>query len=78
MGGIIGTSVLKTDIVELAGKDNLCVLLAIGQDSTKEIFDTLVNESNRPMSASQKDVLYAEFKAQRAEQQLDAELEKLQ
>jgi len=75
---LTGTSVLKTDIVELAGKDNLCVLLAIGQDSTKEIFDTLVNESNRPMSASQKDVLYAEFKAQRAEQQLDAELEKLQ
>jgi hypothetical protein len=75
---LTGTSVLKTDIIELAGRDNLCVLLAIGQSSTKEIFEELVSESNRSISASQKDVLYAEFKAQRAEQQLDAELEKLQ
>jgi hypothetical protein len=75
---LTGTSVLKTDIIELAGKDNLCVLLGIGQSATKEIFEELVNKSNRSMSASQKDVLYAEFKAQRAEQQLDAEIEKLQ
>ncbi|WP_354623965.1 hypothetical protein [Psychromonas sp. MME2] len=75
---LVGTSLVKTDIVEIAGKDNLCVLVAIGQESTKEIFDNLVNAAKRPMSAQQKDLLYTEFKAQRAEQQLDAELEKLQ
>jgi len=75
---LTGTNPMKTDIVKIAGKDNLCVLVAIGQQSTKDIFDELVNEAKRPMSAEQKDVLYAEFKAHRAEQQLDAELEKLQ
>jgi len=75
---LVGTSPIKTDITKIAGKDNLCVLVAIGQQSTKDIFDTLINEAQRPMTATQKDVLYAEFKAQRAEEQLDKELEKLQ
>jgi hypothetical protein len=73
-----GSTAIKTDIVEIAGKDNLCVLVAVGQESTKEIFENLVTNAKRPMTVQQKDLLYAEFKAQRAEQQLDAELEKLQ
>jgi len=75
---LVGTSPLKMDVVKIADKDNLCVLMAIGQQSTKAIFDELVNKAELPMTANQKDVLYAEFKAQRAEEQLDAELEKLQ
>ncbi len=74
---LTGTNPVKTDVVKIADKDNLCVLVAVGQESTKDIFDSLINEAKRPMSAKQKDVLYEEFKAQRAEQQLDAELEKL-
>lgn len=72
---LTGTNPIKTDIVKIADKDNLCVLVAIGQASTKAIFDGLVNASERPMNAEQKDVLYQEFKAQRAELQLDQELE---
>jgi len=75
---LVGTNPIKTDIVQIAGKDNLCVLMGIGQQSTKAIFDELIGKAELPMTASQKDVLYAEFKAQRAEEQLDAELEKLQ
>lgn len=75
---LVGTNPIKTDITKIAGKDNLCVLVGIGQQSTKEIFDQLISEANLPMNAQQKDVLYAEFKAQRAEEQLDKELEKLQ
>jgi hypothetical protein len=75
---LVGTTPVKTDITKIAGKDNLCVLVAIGQESTKDIFEQLVTEADRPMNASQKDVLYAEFKAQRAEDQLDLEIEKLQ
>lgn len=74
---LVGTTPIKTDIVKIAGKDNLCILVAIGQQSTKQIFDQLIDASKRPMSAEQKDILYAEFKAQRAEDQLDNELEKL-
>ena len=75
---LVGTTPIKTDITKIAGKDNLCVLVAIGQESTRDMFEQLVTEADRPMNASQKDVLYAEFKAQRAEDQLDLEIEKLQ
>ena len=75
---LVGSSPIKTDITRIAGKDNLCVLVAIGQESTKDIFEKLVDEAQRPMTAKQKDVLYAEFKAHRAEEQLDKELEKFQ
>jgi len=75
---LVGTTPIKTDVVKIAGKDNLCVLMAIGQQSTKAIFDELIGKAERPMTANQQDVLYAEFKAQRAEDQLDAELQKLQ
>lgn len=73
-----GTNPVKTDIVKIADKDNLCVLVVVGQESTKDIFENLLEKAQLPMSAQQKDVLYAEFKTQRAEKQLDAELEKLQ
>ena len=74
---LVGTTPIKADIVNIAGKDNLCVLVAIGQQATKSVFDELVSASKRPMNAEQKDVLYQEFKAQRAEEQLDFELNKL-
>ncbi|WP_160060417.1 hypothetical protein [Psychromonas sp. L1A2] len=74
---LIGTSSLKTDIVKIADKNNLCVLVGVGQESTKAIFENLVNASERPMNSGQKDLLYQEFKAQRADLQLDKELEKV-
>ena len=74
---LVGTNPIKTDIVNIAGKDNLCVLVAIGQQATKNVFDELVNAAKRPMNAEQKDVLYQEFKSERAQQQLDLEVEKL-
>ena len=74
---LVGTTPIKTDIVNIAGKDNLCVLVAIGQQATKNVFDELISAAKRPLNAQQEDVLYQEFKAQRAEQQLDQELDKL-
>ena len=74
---LIGTSPLKTDIVKIADKNNLCVLVGVGQESTKAIFEGLVNASERPMNSGQKGLLYQEFKAQRADLQLDKELEKV-
>lgn len=72
---LVGSNLIKTDITNIAGKDNLCVLLAIGQQSTKDVFEALVNEAQRPMSVPQKDALYADFKTQRAADQLDKELQ---
>jgi len=72
---LIGTNPIKTDIISIADKDNLCVLVAIGQASTKAIFDGLIDAAQRPMNTGQKDALYQEFKAQRADLQLDQALQ---
>lgn len=72
---LTGTNPIKTDIVKIEDKDNLCILVAIGQESTKAIFDRLVDDSQRTMNTTQKDVLYQEFKAQREGLQLNQELE---
>jgi len=71
---LVGTTPVKADIVNIAGNDNLCVLVAIGQQATKNVFDELVKTAKRPMSAAQEDVLYQEFKAQRASEELNREI----
>ena len=73
----MGTNPIQTDIVDIADKTNLCVLVGIGQQSTQAIFDQLVSASERTVNAQQKDILYQEFKAERADLALDKEIEKL-
>jgi len=74
---LVGTNPIQTDIVKIEDKNNLCVLVGVGQESTKAVFDGLVKASERPLNSGQEDLLYQEFKAQRADVQLDKELEKL-
>jgi len=74
---LVGTSPIQTDIVDIADKTNLCVLVGIGQQSTQAIFDQLISASERTVNAQQKDILYQEFKAERADLALDKEIEKL-
>ncbi|KPU83600.1 hypothetical protein JI57_00780 [Psychromonas sp. PRT-SC03] len=73
---LVGTTPLKMDITKIAGKDNLCVLMGIGESSTKVLFENLVKKADRPLNANQEDVLYQEFKAKRANDELNFELEK--
>ncbi|MEG3754594.1 hypothetical protein [Psychromonas arctica] len=74
---LVGTNPIQTDIVDIADKTNLCVLVGIGQQSTQAIFDQLISASERTVNAQQKDILYQEFKAERADLALDKEIEKL-
>ncbi|WP_258546811.1 hypothetical protein [Psychromonas sp. B3M02] len=74
---LVGTNPIQTDIVNIADKTNLCVLVGIGQQSTQAIFDQLISASERTVNTQQKDILYQEFKAERADLALDKEIEKL-
>ena len=73
---LTGSTVLKVDVIQIGKQDNLCVLVGIEQASTKALFEDLLKRSNTKVSASQKDVLYDEFKAQKAEEELDVEMDK--
>lgn len=73
---LTGSRVIKTSYANFDGKNQLCVLTALGSSSTKELFASILKDSQRPVTADQERVLYQEFKAYKAQDELDAELMK--
>jgi len=73
---LTGARVIKTAYANFNGKDQLCVLTALGSSSTKELFDNIIKESERNLNIDQERILYQEFKAQKAQEELEAELDK--
>jgi hypothetical protein len=71
-----GARVIKTSYANFNGKNQLCVMVSLGASSTKELFDNILKDSQRPVSMDQEKVLYQEFKAHKAQQELEAELQK--
>ena len=72
-----GSRVIKSDIVNITGKDHFCVLTTLSPNATKELFDAIVNQSKRSVDAQDEKFLYEEFKAHKAEQDLDKEIKRL-
>ena len=50
-------------------------MVTIDPKRTEEIFKEILESSQRPVSAQDKDILYQEFKAYKAQQDLDKALE---
>jgi len=73
---LVGSRVSRTEFAEFDGKKHLCVMTALGEPETKQLYEELLTQSERKVTPSQKEVLYQEFKAQKAMEELDAELEK--
>lgn len=71
-----GSKPVKVDFATFDGKKHLCVMTALGASSTKELFDSLVNKTEKKLMPDQEQVLYQEFKAHKAQQELEAEMEK--
>jgi len=74
---LVGTTPLKVDIIDIDNKQNLCVLMAIGQESTKNIFENILSASKLSLNKASKDILYQEFKSEKAQKNLDLEILKL-
>ena len=73
---LIGSRVIKTAYANFDNKNQLCVLTSLGSQKTKELFDNLLKESKRTVTPDQERVLYQEFKAYKAQEELDKELMK--
>lgn len=73
---LVGATPLKTSYANFNGKNQLCVLAGLNPKQTKNLFSDLVKESQRSLSMQDESVLYQEFKAYKAQQELDRELEK--
>ncbi|MDB4838009.1 hypothetical protein OAH87_06030 [Marinomonas sp.] len=70
---LTGSRTLKTDIIDIDGRNNVCVMVGIEEGKTKELFDAIVKASDRQLSAKSEDVLYQQFKADQARDRLAEE-----
>lgn len=69
-----GSRVVKTGYVKLGGTKNMCVMVAFGDSKMKKIFDDLIEASGREVGPQDEDILYQEFKAKKAGEEMDQEL----
>jgi len=74
---LIGSRAIKSDIVDIGGKQHFCVLTTLSPPATKELFDAIVQGSERSVNPQDEKFLYQEFKAHKAEINLEKEIERL-
>ena len=72
-----GSRVVKADIVDIGGKDYFCALTTLSPELTKTLFQDLVKETKLKIDPKDEQFLYQEFKAFKAEQDLEKEIDRL-
>lgn len=72
-----GSRMIKSGIFKVSGKDNFCTMVTLSPSSTKDLFDAIVSKSGREVNPQDEKFLYQEFKAFKAEAELEKEIEKL-
>lgn len=71
---IQGAEMTKSDIVEINGQPNVCVQVALNPERTTMLLQEVVAKSGRELSIDDESVLYQEFKAYKAQQELEQAL----
>ena len=69
-----GTRPVKVDYVETFDGTQLCVMVTLDPKSTQAYFDAVVAKSDREISPQDNAILYQEFKAHKAQQELALEI----
>lgn len=74
---LAGTRAVKIDYVEFPDNtQKLCVMVALNPALTKDLYKDLVAQSDRNLSPQNDAILFQEFKAYKAQQELDMETSK--
>jgi len=69
-----GSRATKVQYVDINGERNLCAMVTLDPNTTKDIFDAIVKESSQKVSPQDEEQLYEEFKAKKAQDELDQEV----
>jgi hypothetical protein len=72
-----GSRIIKTDIVDIAGTNHFCAMMTMSPTATKELFDAIIEQSQRKVNPQDEKFLYQEFKAAKAQEELDKVIKKL-
>lgn len=59
---LAGSRIVKTDIVEISGKEYYCALATLDPNETKQVFELIVNASNKALEPEVEDALFEQFK----------------
>lgn len=73
---LVGSVPKEVAFAKLDNRKQLCVL--VDMPATDKAFDNLVQQSGRKLNPMSKQALYEEFRAQKAQKELEAELDKLE
>lgn len=69
-----GSLVSKADMVEIKDVEHFCVQTSVTPEKTDELIDNLLKQTSRPLSGEEDKFLRQEFKAFKANEQLEREL----
>ncbi|WP_017443953.1 hypothetical protein [Gayadomonas joobiniege] len=72
-----GARVVKTDIIQIGGVDQVCSKMELSPAQTQAMLDKLVSTANVDINPQDQKFLYQEFKAYKAQQDLAKEIERL-
>lgn len=73
-----GSRPIKAKIVTIEGKKHFCVMCAMDPTTTRKLFDKIIEQSKAPLSPKDERILYEEFRAQKAHEELEKEMEEME
>ena len=71
-----GARPIKAELVELDEKRHLCVMVALSPIFTDELFSNIIKNSGVNLNPDDESVMKEEFKAYKAQQEMEAEFNK--
>lgn len=74
---LVNTKADKVEFAKIDGKKQLCTLVTLSENKSDLLFEKLVNKSGAMIDPTSKTALYEEFRAKKATEELEKELQKL-
>lgn len=68
---LVGSRPERVEIIEIAGEDNLCAMVTLKPEFTKNLFENLIKQSGAQVNAQDEAILFEEFKSYKAHQELE-------
>ena len=69
---LVGSRPEKVEILDIAGKQQLCAMVTLKPAITEKLFKDIIKNSGEKIAAQDESILFEEFKAHKAQQELES------